>query len=320
MDARELRYFAEVINLGSLSKASKSLNISQPALSKSLRTLEDKLGCTLLERGRFGVRPTRFGELLYVRAKIVVAEIHRAQQEIRQAAGGKNAPLSIGILPSLASGPVTDAIMQLLLERPNLRFQIIERPRVDLISALRRGDFEIAIGTVDPNSDEAGIAQRVLYYDRPVIAVRSGHPAIKGSGVAAKDLMTFPWILPRPGAHHRIHVEKLLGTEGYSLPDEFIESQSVMFTLAAVTSSDCVGILANDTADSNGSPDRIVKIDLGSDIPDRAIAILHRSERRLPTTARGLIKRIAECGEASQVGRYSAGSLGDLNSRVQLVL
>lgn len=320
MDARELRYFAEVINLGSLTKASKSLNISQPALSKCLRGLEDKLGCTLIERGRFGVRPTSFGDLLYVRAKVVVAEIHLAQQEIQQAAGGRNAPLSIGILPSLATGPITDSIMQLLSERPKLRFQIIERPRVDLIPSLRRGEFEIAIGTHDPTSNEAGLAQKVLYYDRPVLAVRMDHPALNSRGVAIKDLLTFPWILPRPGAHHRVHVEKFLGAGGYSLPEEFIESQSIAFTRTAVTTSDCIGILANDSGDDNGTGDQLVKIDLGSDIPDRAIGIIHRSDRPLPITARQLTKKIAESGGVSQIAGYSRVSSDGQDNRVRLIL
>tara|TARA_A100001037_G_scaffold232726_1_gene211198 strand:- start:1156 stop:1377 length:222 start_codon:yes stop_codon:yes gene_type:complete len=67
----------ETIELGGITKASRSLNITQPALSKTISNLEKKLKCILLERGRFGIRPTEFGEELYLRSKSIITELQK---------------------------------------------------------------------------------------------------------------------------------------------------------------------------------------------------------------------------------------------------
>ena len=78
MDQRQFERFVDVVESGSLSRTSKRLNISQPALSKSLRLLEEQLGVRLLERGPRGVRLTKFGEAFYRRARPLISEFRRA--------------------------------------------------------------------------------------------------------------------------------------------------------------------------------------------------------------------------------------------------
>lgn len=303
MEARELRYFAEVVDLGSMTRAASSLNISQPALSKSIRLLEERLGCTLLERGRFGVRPTIFGETLYVRAKAVNAELQRARNELDELTGGRPAQLSVGILPSQAMGPISDATVQMVCAQPNLRIQMIERPRVDLVPSLRRGEFEIAIATLDRNAHEPGLAQRVLFYDRPVLSVRRDHPLLNANPIWIGDLLEYPWILPRPGADHRIHIENYFRTQGYTLPEEIIESQSVPFTRAVIMKSDFIGILPNDTPSAEERAGFIVGLDIGTEIPDRAIGIIYRSDHPLPQAANTFIQEILKTCHRMGLGK-----------------
>lgn len=307
METRELRYFAEVVELGSLSRAARSLNISQPAISRSIRLLEEGLECTLLERGRFGVRPTTFGEALYVRAKAVGAEIQRARNELAELTGGSTAPLSVGILPSQAMGPISEATVRLVRHQPSLRIQMIERPRVDLVPALRRGEFEIAVSTLDRNTQEPGLSQRVLFYDRPVIAVGCDHPLLKKASVGTADLLDYPWILPRPGADHRLHVENYFRAQGQKLPEEIIESQSVPFTRAVIMRSDFIGILPNNTPSAEERAGYIVGLDIGTEIPDRAIGIIHRSDHPLPPTADKLIQEILNICRDQGLGKSSSG-------------
>lgn len=294
MEARELRYFAEIVDLGSMSRAAGSLNVSQPALSRAVRLLEERLGCTLLERGRFGVRPTVFGEALYVRAKAVNAEIQRARIELDEMTGGSPAPLSVGILPSQATGPISEAAVQLVEARPGLRIQVIERPRVDLLPALRRGEFEIAVANLDLNAQEPNLVQQVLFYDRPVLAVRQGHPLLEADRIAMENLLDYPWILPRAGADHRLLVENHFRAQGFALPEENIESQSVSFTRIVVMRSDFIGILPNDMPSAEESAGYIVGLDIGTGIPDRAIGVIYRSDHPLTAPARALIRRITE--------------------------
>jgi len=319
MEARELRYFVEAVELGSLSRAARSLNISQPAISRSIRLLEEGLECTLLERGRFGVRPTTFGEALFVRAKAVGAEIQRARIELAELTGGNPAPLSVGILPSQATGPISEATVRLVRDQPSLRIQMIERPRVDLVPALRRGEFEIALSTHDRTTQEPGLAQRVLFYDRPVIAVGRDHPLLKQASVCTGDLLNYPWILPRPGADHRLHIENYFTAHGQALPEEIVESQSVPFTRAVIMRSDFIGILPNNTPSAEERAGFIVGLDIGTEIPDRAIGIIHRSDHPLPPTADRLIQEILKICQAQGLGKTPSGLNSQGMDRVPIV-
>ena len=318
MESRELRYFAEIVDLGSLTRAADSLNVSQPALSKAIRLLEEGLECTLLERGRFGVRPTIFGEALYIRAKAVNAELQHARNELDELTGGSPAPLSVGILPSQAMGPISEAVVRMVRVQPGVRIQMIERPRVDLVPSLRRGEFEVAVTTLDRNAHEPGLSQRVLFYYHPLLAIRRDHPLLNTNPIRLQELLDYPWILPRPGADHRLHVETYLRAQGYALPEEVIESQSVPFTRSVIMGSDFIGILPNDTPSVEERAGFIVGLDIGTEIPDRAIGVIHRSDHPLPPTARMLIQEILNSCHRMGLGRSPTVPLRRDHERIRI--
>ena len=87
MDQRQIERFVDVVQSGNLTRTSRRLNISQPALSKSLRLLEDHLGAKLLERGPRGVRATPSGHLFYSRARFISSEFRRAREELDELKG-----------------------------------------------------------------------------------------------------------------------------------------------------------------------------------------------------------------------------------------
>ena len=101
MDLEAVRSFIEVKNTRSLSKASKILHISQPALSKQIQRLEADLEVTLLKRSAQGVELTSAGELFITRMLPILGHIHEVKAEMKKFQEKRN--ISIGILPSLAA-------------------------------------------------------------------------------------------------------------------------------------------------------------------------------------------------------------------------
>ena len=82
MDYRHIVHLATAVRSGSLTAAAGALGISQPALSKSISAFERALGVPLLERGRFGVQATRYGEAVIARGSVIEAEIRGVAEEI----------------------------------------------------------------------------------------------------------------------------------------------------------------------------------------------------------------------------------------------
>src|SRR3954454_5187448 len=99
MDQRQLERFIDVVESGSLSRTSRRLNISQPALSKSLRLIEEQLGLRLLERGPRGVKATACGDVFYKRARTIVAQFRRAWDDLEAMKGSTAGTVTLGATP-----------------------------------------------------------------------------------------------------------------------------------------------------------------------------------------------------------------------------
>src|SRR5882757_8724859 len=117
MDPQKLLYLVEIFDKGSLKKAAKGLEISQPALSKSMGRLEASLGVKLFDRTPTGIAPTAFGEILYSHARSIKGEIERAQSRLTTPNEGSEDVIRIGVLPSLASSIIPIALGRLERKR-----------------------------------------------------------------------------------------------------------------------------------------------------------------------------------------------------------
>ena len=103
MKLRQLRYFAEIVESGSLSEASRRLHVVQPALSRSLADLEAELTTPLLVRSRVGVQPTAAGQLLHAQARLIARQVETAAALVRECGKHPQGKVSIGVLRSDAS-------------------------------------------------------------------------------------------------------------------------------------------------------------------------------------------------------------------------
>src|ERR1700747_2554483 len=99
MDERKRERFVGVVESGSLSRTSRRLNISQPALSKCLRLIEEQLGTKLLERGPRGVRLTKFGDAFYRRARSITAQFRRVRDDLDELRGTAAGHVALGATP-----------------------------------------------------------------------------------------------------------------------------------------------------------------------------------------------------------------------------
>jgi hypothetical protein len=139
MDLRHFRHLCAVVESASLGRASVVLGISEPALSKSVRALDDRLGVRLLDRGPKGMVPTASGHALYARARAILAEVEHATIEIAGLPGLSKGVVRVGVLPRAiaplqASRAAVRVIAQIgttdLLERETEPLQLAREPVV----------------------------------------------------------------------------------------------------------------------------------------------------------------------------------------------
>ena len=111
IESRRLRHFLAVFELGSIGQAADKLLLTQPALSKSLRSLEDELGARLFDRTPMGVVATVFGEALAMHAKAIEAQLRSAEAAIGALRGKAKGRVTVGIGPSVAPSLMPQATL-----------------------------------------------------------------------------------------------------------------------------------------------------------------------------------------------------------------
>lgn len=137
--------YVTIVEEGSLTAASRKLHIAQPALSNQIKAMEQKYGTRLFFRGARRLELTDAGMILYHRAKTMCEIEQAAQSEITSGFSGQKGMLRVGVSPSVAHGPITDALLEFARKYPKIEIKYLEAGAADLCKMLQNGIIEVAI-------------------------------------------------------------------------------------------------------------------------------------------------------------------------------
>tara|TARA_B100000315_G_scaffold259597_1_gene316253 strand:+ start:3428 stop:4465 length:1038 start_codon:yes stop_codon:yes gene_type:complete len=289
LEMNYLEHFTAAVEAGSIGKAARSLNISQPGLTRSIRLLEEQLEVTLLERSVKGVTPTDYGVNFYTRAKSILLEANRAQVEIREMRGEIERTISIATLPTLANFVLPEATMKFLDIHQNVKVRVVQKARREILSSLIKGEFDFIFSILDdevlgykkPDNEmmDQEITSRLLFFDRPTVIVGRGHPVLSATGSIAEELLKYPWIMPRPESDQRLYLNQYYVDAGLSLPKIAVECQSTPYLKSLVTQSDFIGFLTTNFISIEEQVGEIVSLDLPGMKNTIPFGIQYRSDR-----------------------------------------
>lgn len=145
MDLRQLRYFAQIVESGSLSKASRCLFVAQPALSQQLAKLEDEVGKPLLHRSSRGVNPTENGLALYHHARFVLRQLDQALSIARQESGEVQGMVSVGLPATTVLAIGLPLMKRIRMKYPGILLNVVEGMSGHLAQMMRLGQLDLAI-------------------------------------------------------------------------------------------------------------------------------------------------------------------------------
>lgn len=189
MELRHLRYFVKAAEEKNISRASELLNISQPAVSRQLKDLEEELGLPLFKREINGLKLTKAGEIALIQSKKILEQSNSLIESIRQLADqDKQATIKIGYLPSILNTLLTNAIRALSKSNPNHCIEIFELSPKQQEEALRNGKIDLAlIGDYGDNFDKSFNVETLMLSEQAIL-VPSSHRLAKRKSV---DLSEF---------------------------------------------------------------------------------------------------------------------------------
>ncbi|MFM0503498.1 LysR family transcriptional regulator [Paraburkholderia caffeinilytica] len=215
----QLQMLVAIAEHGTLMAAAEALSVSQPAVTKSIKELEARLGVQLLERSGAGVRLTRYGETLLRRARAVVAEIARAEREIEEMKSGAGRTLSIGVSLLASSIAMPDALRAFRRRLPDVRLNVYECLPTQIIDGLRDGSFDLCVAFVADSDVTAEYRVVPISESAQVIAVRRDDPLARETQLAR--LTDARWLYNHTRDSLPAFWRELCGSRTLSLPSHF---------------------------------------------------------------------------------------------------
>lgn len=251
---RHLRAFVEVARRRSVTGAAQALHVSQPAVTKTIRELEETLGVGLFQRDGRGILITNQGEIFLRHAGTAVDSIRRGVDSLARAENGAGPPIRVGALPTASARIMPEAIRMYLEENQAAAIKIVTGENAVLLDQLRLGELDLVVGRLAAPEKMTGFFFEHLYSERVVFVVRPGHPLLAPEAEVFSQLSSFPVLMPTRGSIIRPFVERFLITNAAPVGLREIETVSDSFGRAFTRSCDAIwaiseGVVAQDLVD-----------------------------------------------------------------------
>ncbi len=206
----QLRYFVAAARSEHMARAAEQLDLSQPALSRSIQKLEEELGLPLFDRVGRGVRLNEAGKILLRRVDRARAEFEDALRELKDFGATKS--VSVGYLSTFGVRLIPELVKGFSALEPDLQFNLFEGPSPLLTKQLLNGDVDLCVSTelYDP-----GVEWRPLFNEELFALVPIEHPLAARKSIELVELADEPFVALRAGHGLRLVLDELCARAGF---------------------------------------------------------------------------------------------------------
>lgn len=228
LEIRQLRAFLAIAECGSIGRAAEAVNLSQPALSRTLAEMERRAGHRLFERHTRGMALTAAGETLLPYARLVVFEEQQAQLALDDLDGLKRGTVRIGAVGTIVRGILPEVVTRLLESAPSLRVKVSEQTDEQLIELLRRRELDLAISASRVNDADVETIAECLHDDQFTVFCHPAHPlAAENRALSLATLLEHPWVMPaETTAPRRMFLQAITAAGATRVPRVAVETSS----------------------------------------------------------------------------------------------
>jgi DNA-binding transcriptional LysR family regulator len=291
MRLSQINDFVAIVEAGSIRAAARGQGVTHPALTKSLRLLEDELGVTLIRRGSRGVTLTPYGRAFLERARAIRGEVRKAEEELRDLKGDAVGTVSISVSPAAAAILAPAAFATFLPRHPEARVRVVEGTPSALLALVRDETLDFALGNRPAKTMEAGIHFRTLLRVPMVVAGRRDHPLRRAR--ALRELAEATWVgLYPPGTGGM--VERAFSAVGLPFPRSYVHCESHTFAFELMARTDAVMPVPAALVGPASAAPGLVPIEIAEPFPDMMLGMITRADGRLTPLASALAKTVAE--------------------------
>ncbi|KGP92142.1 LysR family transcriptional regulator [Pontibacillus chungwhensis BH030062] len=290
MDSRHLRYFVEVARVKSFTKASHSLKLSQPALSKMIRNLEEELDVTLIDRSKKQITLTDSGELVYTQAQRVLGMMDDLTSSLYDMVHLKKGTIELGLPPLIGTLFFPELIAGFRQKFPGISIKITEYGAKKIEKILEEGHVDVAVAVAP--IDETVFKAYPFNEETMDVVLPTNHKLAHKDSVDLAELAHEKFILFQEDfAMHDI-IQTYCQSVGFT-PEIELESSQWDFIVEMVKAHIGIAIMPKSICEKINSTE-VKNIPVVNPCVPWTLSIIVKQDRYLPYAAREFIQFIHE--------------------------
>lgn len=306
MDIKQLLYFVTVVQQSSFSEAAKKLHLSQPSLSKAIKSLETEIGFRLLERTTKKLRLTESGRVIYERALHILSEADILKQEIKEVKWNGSGKVQIGMIESVKHW-IPSIFYWYQQKFPAMNVQLIEvLSREGVERALRQ--YELHVCITNHFIDSPDLSTTPLYDEKLAVVMHSGHRLAEKEPLTVADLKDEPFIITSEGFQTRKDIIAAFREADVPLNIQY-EVERFETILELVKANIGISIIPQKYFDNKMGPSFLVRT-VDSPRLQRTVYLTYLKNRYMPPAIEALIARMQlpqerpSCEQVEEGKRY----------------
>ena len=295
IEIRLLRHAVTLARIGNYARAARVLHVSQPTMSRSIASLEHRLGVRLFDRGPGGVEPTAFGRVLLEHGARLLEDQAHLEREIKLLAGLEIGTLAVSAGPYPLEISVATAVTRLLAGHPRLKVEVMVASPRDALREVVAGHVDVVVIDVRSIGDRSSLVVEPMPSHDIFLACRPGHPLAGRTQLTASTVFSFP-TASTPVLGDAVRAVESAGDAAGKINPEtrdfvpaiHVNSQAIARQIAAGTDAIVPGsasMLADDIRSG-----RLVTIDFHTPLMRTHYGIVHHRHRTLSPPALAFIE------------------------------
>lgn len=292
LDARQISAFLAIATHGSLGRAAEAMHITQPALSRIVKRLEEELNAPLFERNSKGMRLTPFGEALLPRATLLQQEALHAAEEIQAMRGLRKGTIRVGAIGSIASSILPLAIEQVVTRWPQLRIEVVEGVWDRLADALVTHEIDVALGTEMEDSDDICAIADCRWTDTSYVVTASSHELRQQAKLTLADTLEQRWVIVPRGTAPYEDMRRMFDRHGLGLPNIVVETRSIVVLKSLVINAGFLSWMPAPMYEVECKAGLIDALPIEGARAERTLTAFRRREGLLPAPAAKLVEEL----------------------------
>jgi len=309
VDVQALRTFVEVARRQGFTRASEALHVTQPAISKTIRALEEELGTPLLVRERRRVTLTEAGRLVLERAQGVLDALRVIEEEVGAVAALRRGRLRLGMPPIVGVAFFPPLLAEFHTAHPGIVLELREEGSHHIEALVM--NRELDVGAVVLPTDEKAFGTMPFVHDELHAVLHPTHPLARRRSLVLRDLEGTPFVLYRPEFALHGHILEACRRAGFK-PHVVSESSHWDFIVAMVAANIGVALLPK-TVCRQLDPEQVRSVPMTEPVIPWDVALIWLRDRHLPPATRAwleLAQRRLLAGALTARGRRSSASRG----------